>query len=324
MIPLVSVIIPTYGRPALALDCIESVRANRYPRFEILIIDQGPDHALESSVAERFGTSTLVRYVRLAPPGLNRARNLGLREAQGEIVAFIDDDAVADQDWLEGIAAAFTEVQPTPGLVGGRLLPLWPGARPAWLPLEGEVLLGIYDIGNTGQVFPGGDLPIGANMSGNRQAILSVGGFHEGLEADAERPGVELTGGDSMIGQLLKAAGHTLYYEPRATVHHRISASKLRLGAFVKRYFWEGRTEATRLILGGAITPTNVSGVRSHHLRALANIPRRALAPSTWRRSGQPSSRAVATLMLARAAHSLGILYATRSLSELSPVSPEV
>jgi glycosyltransferase involved in cell wall biosynthesis len=309
---MISVILPTYGRCASALECIESVVTNRYSDFELLIIDQGPDKTLEAAVKVRYAGSHIIRYVWSTPPGLNRARNTGLQHAKGKIVAFIDDDAVADENWLAEIASTFSALSPAPVLVGGRIVPVWPGARPRWLPAEREVLLGLYDVGSDGRPFPDGDLPIGANMAGLRDEMLAAGGFHDDLEADAGRPGVQLTGGDSLIGQQLKDAGHVLYYQPRATVYHKISANKLRPVRFLKRHFWEGITEVTRMRLAGTITPANAHSIVSLHRRKLARTLGCALVPGTWRRGDAPWT-ASAMAILSNVAHSLGTLYAIAS-----------
>ncbi len=307
---MISVILPTYGRAAMAVECLESLLANSYEDFEVLVVDQGPDATLAAAVKSRYGGLPRVRYMWVSPPGLNRARNRGLQHAKGDIVAFIDDDAIADENWLAGIAATFTELHPTPTLMGGRIVPVWPSStRPRWLPPGREVLLGLYDIGLDGRNLPEGDLPIGANMAALRRELVAAGGFHDELEADAHRPGVQLTGGDSLVGQVLKDAGHTLYYQPRATVYHRISATKLRPGLFVKRHFWEGITEVTRMRLAGAITPKNAGAVARVHLRLIARTIRGSIMPGAWRRPNVPLS-ACAMTMLLQVAQSFGIVYA--------------
>lgn len=312
---MISVIVPTYGRTPSALECIESVVKNRHADFELLVVDQGPDNTLKAAIEARYATVRAVRHLWAAPPGLNRARNIGLQHAAGDIVAFIDDDAIADENWLAGIAKTFRELSPPPALMGGRILPIWPQRRPRWLPASREVLFGLYDIGNEGRPFPDGDLPIGANMAGIREAIMAAGGFHEDLEADAKRPGAFLTGGDSLIAQQLKDVGHVLYYQPRATVYHKISPNKLRPTAFLRRHFWEGITEVTRMRLAGTITPSNVRSMQMFHRRAIGRTLLRALAPATWRRRDAPWS-ASAMLMLAQVAHSLGTLSAITTVRE--------
>ena len=251
--PMVSVVVPTYGRPSLALDCIDSLLKNDYPCYEVLIIDQGPDTTLRDAVRSRYGQTSSIRQFFLERPGLNRARNLGVHHAKAEIVAFIDDDAVAVPHWLSAIARTFTEPQPQPALIGGRILPIWDSPRPPWYPPEMEYLLGLYDMGEAAKPFPEADLPIGANMAALRQRILEVGGFHERLEADHSRPRQFITGGDSMLAQQLKDSGHVAYYQPNATVYHRISPAKLTPGHFLRRNYWEGVTVVTRMSLLGHI-----------------------------------------------------------------------
>jgi glycosyltransferase involved in cell wall biosynthesis len=304
---MVSVIVPTYGRPAMALDCIDSVLKNDYPCYEVLVIDQGPGATLRDAVSSRYGPASPVRWLFLEPPGLNRARNLGVSHARGEIVAFIDDDALAVPHWLSAIAETFARCRPQPALVGGRILALWGVSRPRWYPPELEYLLGLYDIGDTARPFPGTDLPIGANMAAVRQRVLEAGGFHEGLEADHGRPRSFITGGDSMLAQQLKDAGYVAYYQPKATVYHRISPAKLTPGHFLRRYYWEGVTLVTRMTLLGQIPVASRSGIASHHVRAMGRSCLGLLAALT--RSRAETTVPLATMrVLGQIAHGLGVM----------------
>src|SRR5215469_13147231 len=178
--PPISVIVPTCFREKMLIDCVASLLNQSYPNFETIIIDQAPEPRLERDLSARFGCEKRIRYMHVARAGASRARNLGVKAASSRIVAFIDDDAVADPGWLQAIADAFADCR-RPALMAGRILPLWDGPRPGWYPPQREYLLGVYNIGGSLRPLPAADQPIGANMAGLRQVILDHGGFEEAL-----------------------------------------------------------------------------------------------------------------------------------------------
>ncbi|HWI18473.1 MAG TPA: glycosyltransferase family 2 protein [Vicinamibacterales bacterium] len=111
--PRVTVIICTRDRPQPLEQCLGALRAQRYRNFDVLVVDNGAgDSAAE--VCRSHG----VACIREAIPGLTRARNLGARAARGELVAYIDDDAIAEPQWLEALVTEFQD--PRVGAVAGR------------------------------------------------------------------------------------------------------------------------------------------------------------------------------------------------------------
>ena len=145
--PRVSVILATCRRMALALQCVESILRSRYPRFELLIVDQDPTPTLQHELAIRFAGDQRIRYLSSDVQMLSRARNLGMAAASGDIFVFIDDDATASENWLEAYVAAFDGVEPRPGAIAGRIEPRWAPPPPDWLPPDKWYLFGLYDCG---------------------------------------------------------------------------------------------------------------------------------------------------------------------------------
>jgi glycosyltransferase involved in cell wall biosynthesis len=305
---LISVVLPTYERPAMALECVESILRNDHAEYEVLIVDQGPDRTLERELIGRYGMTPRIRYFYLRPPGVSRARNLGLHEAHGEIVAFIDDDALADPHWLRGIARTFAEIDPRPALMGGRIRPIWPFPKPRWYPAEREFLLGMYDSGDSARPFPERDLPMSGNMAGVRKVIIDIGGFDESLGPDRSRPGTVLVGEDSMLGQRMRDAGHLIYYQPAALVRHRIFESKLRPMSFLRRHFLEGVTVAARMKLMARPDSMVSASILSRYLLAAAVAIRRGPLSLDRAQSKRPLS-ATAMLALSRISYGFGTVY---------------
>jgi glycosyltransferase involved in cell wall biosynthesis len=121
----VSAVICTRNRPDLIGTAVASVLANTYPRFDLLVVDQSDDPRTGEIVREMAAAHPNLRYLHTPIPGLSRAYNIGVRETQGEILAFTDDDCVAPTDWIQSIASAF-EAEPDADMLYGQVL--WPAS----------------------------------------------------------------------------------------------------------------------------------------------------------------------------------------------------
>jgi len=199
-------------------------------------------------------------------------------------------------------------VTPVPGLVGGRIAPLWPHAKPDWLPAEREFLLGLYDIGDQERLFPECDQPVAANMAGARGTILALGGFDERLGPNYFRKHPMIAGEDALLGQRARRAGFSIYYQPRARVRHQIPPIKLTRRYFLRRHFWEGVTTATQLYLLGDRQPPLIH-IAARVARDLAHLAVPRLAGEDGRR--HPSPRRM--LALSDIAFALGLGYGRTS-----------
>src|SRR5205085_8579123 len=118
-----------------------------------------------------------LRYIHEETPGLSAARNRGLKEATAPIVAFLDDDALAVNDWLSAILEAF-RMEPRPACVGGPVEPWWEAPKPSWFPMN---LLGCHTRNYGGEIrqydYPR-EQPIGCNMAFQKAWVEKVGGFN--------------------------------------------------------------------------------------------------------------------------------------------------
>jgi glycosyltransferase involved in cell wall biosynthesis len=310
--PLISVIISTYRRQDLLMACIASILQGSFSDFEILIIDQDPSQQMRERVLTL--NDSRLRYFFLPEMALGKARNLGLEHARSDIYVFADDDIEVCSDWLRAYVEAFAHTQPVPGVVAGRLLPLWLVTRPAWLPADLETVFGVYDREAPLAPLPEDHLPIGANFAAHRRVIADIGRFDERLGYSYARKTNLLSGEDSLFSLQAKQAKHLLYYQPAAQAWHKISGHKLNPRYFLKRTFWDGFTFLTVLHLAGQAHKSQAGAIVRWHLRYIAvqwwrlffpmQRPAPALThPASWMR------------VIANCAKSLGTIFAAVRLA---------
>ena len=179
--------------------------------------------------------------------GASGARNSGVAASRGEVVAFLDDDAVASPSWLESLLGHFA----SPGVigVGGRLEPLWAGDRPRWFPREFDWTVGGSYLGMPGTAGPVRNVWSG-NMAIRRHMFDAVGGFREGFGKVGGRACPEDT--DLCLRAATAARGGTWIYEPTGVVGHRVPVQRAKFSYFCARCFNEGQGKAQLAALNGA------------------------------------------------------------------------
>ena len=239
--PSISVVICAYTEDRWDQTCtaVDSVRTQSLPSSEIiLVIDHNP--ALFQRMATAMPDVTVLENQQ--PQGLSGARNTGAARAQGDIIAFLDDDAVAHEDWLKFLADSYENPQIVG--VGGLTLPRWQTARPAWLPEEFYWVIGCNYKGMAPSGAPVRNL-IGANMSFRRDAFnLVEGGFVTGIgRTSTGRPlGCEETELCIRLGQ--QAPGTIFVIDHRAMIWHYVSDSRCTVSYYLSRCFAEGISKA--------------------------------------------------------------------------------
>ena len=230
----ISVVICTYteGRWDELIQAIDALQTQTLEPLEILVVvDHEPD-LLVRVAAEIKGVLALPSA---GPPGLAGARNTGARAARGSVVAFIDDDAVPDHDWLELLAQPYSDQSVV--AVGGAALPNWSTSRPRWFPPEFDWVVGCTYRGLPELRRAVRNL-IGVNMSVRREVFDELEFF----------PGLGHAGGRSLGGEetdfcirLAEARpASQIVYEPRARVRHHVPPERARFGYFVRRCYTEG------------------------------------------------------------------------------------
>jgi len=231
----VSVIVSTYSENKLKYvrDCVESLKGQSVMPCEI-ILALDPKPALVDFYRAKFSND--VRIVVSSRVGLSNARNAGVKSARGEIVAFIDDDAVADVDWIRNLADNYAD--PEVVGVGGYIEPVWDGGCPIWFPAELNWIVGCSYKGLPEHRAPVRN-PIGCNMSFRRSVFDVVGYFRP----DVGRFGRMLLAGEEpelSMRILTKFPKSRIIYEPSAVVYHRVPRDRRKLTYFVRRSFYQG------------------------------------------------------------------------------------
>jgi GT2 family glycosyltransferase len=274
---MASVVVTTCNQPASLIRCLDALLSSNYQPFEIVVVENRPGPQSATRDALR-GYDARVRYVEEAVPGLSRARNAGLAEARGAVVAFTDDDVVVDPDWLPALVAAF-DAAPDVDAVTGLILPLT-------LDSEAQLLLEQFAAFGKGfapvthrlaagradnPLFPytAGELGSGANIAARIGVLRAMGGFDVALGAGTpSRGGEDL---DLLIRLVLD--GHAVRYEPRALLWHDHPATMERLTTQVRSYGVGLAAMAAKHLTSG--------DERAYLLRQVPTVVRYLLSPAS-------------------------------------------
>ena len=233
-------IVCTRNRVSLLVDTLESLKKQALARegYEVLVIDNASADSTHE-VAERSLDQGGLRgrCVREQELGLNHARNRGVAEAAGRIVAFLDDDARADPTWLEALVGAFSDEAPSG--VGGRIELVWQTRPPLWQHRGYLRMLAWFDLGAERCRVDHYPYLVGTNMSFTRETFGRVGLF----DPRFDRRGEDLLSmGDTEFCHRVVRSGGTLLYEPRALVRHVVPPERARLSFLLRRSYSNGRS----------------------------------------------------------------------------------
>jgi glycosyltransferase involved in cell wall biosynthesis len=238
--PAISAVICTYDRYDLLPKAIESLKAQTLPaaQFQIIVVDNSPDHARSDEFAERYCAIPNLTWVIEKRPGLSNARNVGTERAASPVVAFMDDDAIATPTWLETLVAAFGNFGSAAEAAGGRVMPIWGSPRPAWLPDELLGYVSVVDWGGTTRAAGPREWVAGTNIAFRKEALERAGGFSVGLGRN--KGGHALLSNDEIeIIARLRGTGGQLLYVPDAVVEHLVPADRLTQSWFRRRVAWQ-------------------------------------------------------------------------------------
>jgi glycosyltransferase involved in cell wall biosynthesis len=238
-----TVIICTYNRADTIGKALQSVLASVLPgglEWEVLVVDNNSKDHTRAAVNEFcLRHPGRVHYLFEPQQGLSNARNAGIRQARGEIIAFTDDDVTVEPTWLGNLTAGLHDGAWAGA--GGRIRPPADFTPPDWLTLDGGAMdssgvLALFDVGSA----PGEleKAPFGANMAFRKEIFEKYGGFRPDLGRCGDSL---LSNEDTEFGGRLMAAGIRLRYEPSAIVYHPVPKERLSQNYFLAWWFAHGR-----------------------------------------------------------------------------------
>lgn len=234
----ISVVICTYNRAEMLKDTIKSWMAvdKDCLSTELIIVNNNSTDQTLQVVKSFQGTVTDLKYVFEPRPGLSFARNKGIKEANGEIIAFVDDDVYFHKSWLLEMMLAFGN-NPETDCIGGNSIPVLETERPLWLT---DNMLKLYGSTLSGEAekfmnFP--EHPFGVNMAFRKKTFQLVGGFNTSLGRIKKSL---LSNEEKEFFYRIHQAGMKTFYTPKAIIFHRIPKDRLDQKWILKRIYWQG------------------------------------------------------------------------------------
>lgn len=251
-IPLVSIVVPTFNRRNYLEDCVNGLLNQTYPNYEVIIVDNNSNDGTEEFVIDRYSNTSHLRYVCERSQGISYAKNRGIKESRGEIVVFMDDDAVPIQTWLEACVRTFFETGAIG--IGGRVLLDWQElSTPKWVQwAKARSFIGEIDFGDYRMEII--DWITGGNSAFHKYVFDKAGLF----STRCGRAAGKLIGGEDVEFCQRVVKYGTLFYEPNMLIYHKVSSERAKLSYVFKSAFWMG---VSKVIIKRKPKPRGVSDV---------------------------------------------------------------
>lgn len=247
--PLVSIIVCAHRTDRFQdlLEAIDSLLAQSYSRFEIIaVIDGNPElYEMAKNMAEDPRIRVTLNERNL---GLSESRNRGITIAKGDVIAFFDDDAIAEANWVEELVRMYLELDAI--AAGGCILPLWLVGEPSCLPKEFYWLIGATHKGFPEEVAEVRNT-FGSNLSFRSDVLSALGGFRSemGVRAKGQLQSEETEICDRMKDKF----GKGVIYNNKAIVHHKVFPERLRWKFLLSRAFWHGYSKRIMKEMGHSL-----------------------------------------------------------------------
>ncbi len=240
---------------------IDSIRQQITPAGEIIIVIDHNQDLYQMALAQFTDIRVLENR---GPRGLSGARNTGAENASYPVVAFMDEDATAEPDWLTKILSSYQDEQVIG--VGGAVIPNWLGKRPNWFPEEFAWVVGCTYKGLPEKVAPVRNM-LGCNMSFRRQVFDRAGGFHETLGRLGDKLLLSCEETEFCIRANRSFPHSQFVHNPQARVNHKVPTQRATWHYFQRRCYAEGLSKArvANYVGSGA----GLSSEREYTLRTL-------------------------------------------------------
>lgn len=254
-IPQISIIICTYNREIYIINVLESLYHQTLDKdkFEVIIVNNNSTDNTEKIFQEYINNHKDAHfyYYNEINQGSSFARNLGANKAISSLLCFMDDDAIADNHYLEYIIGFFNQHTEASGL-GGRIIPKYIPSEPKWMSYYVSSLVGNFDYSNQIEIFRSNKYPLESNMIVRKLDFEAVGGFNTAL------PGVvgnlRIGGEGKEFFLKLKALNKKIYYHPKICVQHIVEVKKLTREYMYRVASGIGRGERVRTLQIGKLS----------------------------------------------------------------------
>ncbi len=244
---MISVILCTYNRDKYIYNVLKSVAENDYPhdQYEVVLVNNNSTDGTENE-CRRFQADypdIRFRYFLETNQGLSYARNCGIRNAQGDLLAYVDDDATVNPEYLRTYSDFFTH-HPEAVAAGGPILPVYETEEPEWMThYTRQLITGKLFLGNNKREFPRGAFPGGGNACYRKSVFDTVGLFN----VELGRKGNSLIGAEEKdLFDKMTTHGMHFYYLPNAILYHIIPPHKLTQDYFDRLTYSIGVSERYR------------------------------------------------------------------------------
>jgi GT2 family glycosyltransferase len=276
----VTIIIATYNRAALLDECLDHLGRQRFsPGDEVIVVENGSTEDTAAVVGRhQLRSAVPLHLLRESIPGKSRAITRAVALATGDILAFTDDDANVDPDWLDAVRDVMAE--PVVALAGGPVRPRWQSTVPLWIrrardrhPRLGAPM-GLLDYGDR-SIELGRRTVLGANLAVRREAFIKAGGFPAHL---GKLRGTLLSGEDHELCRRVQDIGFRAIYLPTAAVQHWVPVERARVWYFLRWFYWSGITHAIMDRAGAATSGRALHGLPLYLVKRGAAASAAALA----------------------------------------------
>lgn len=252
MFPSVSIIIPSYNRPHYFSDLLISIGdlESANIEFEVLVVDNNSSPANRKLLEKQIMSAPFsINLILEQKPGLHNVRHRGLREAQGEILIYLDDDTMVGRSWLTAAVEPFESTDKI--IVFGKVLPKFSEKPPAWMEkcwstinTTGKYLgqLSLIDLGDEAMEASQYQYVPGCNLAIRKRHLEDLGGFHPDSMPDDL---IKFRGdGETALCQKAFQNGYKFYYSPKMQVFHQIPKERMTIEYFCHRMFLQGISDS--------------------------------------------------------------------------------
>ncbi len=236
----ITAIICTYDRYDLLPKAIDSLKNQLLPddAYRIVIVDNSPDQEAAQQFGKRYLGDSAISYRLEAKPGLSNARNVAAQSTDTEFLCYMDDDAIASEQWLGKILEAFEVFGPDTAVVGGKVDPIWEVPRPQWLHDHLVGFVSVVDWGGDARIAAPTEYFAGTNVAYRTRDLLEFGAFATGLGRIGNSATL-LSNEELELTNRIRASGKLLVYSPESVVNHLVPADRLSQSWYRKRVAWQ-------------------------------------------------------------------------------------